>query len=262
MSTNRSPLEHALAPVERALRPLLGRLRLNQTAQQAMARRLMAEVLGTFGLVLFCAGSAHVDWWSGGQLGALGVGLVNGFGVAVMIFAFWSISGAHLNPAVSLGLWLTGQLPGRRLALYVAAQLAGALIASSVMHGLFRNHTGEGESWLGANFSEGPLIQAFGTEIVITFFLVYAILLLAERGRGVSVFAVAVGLYVAAAVTLAGGVSGASMNPARAFGPAAIAWFWDDHWVYWLAPGVGSLIAATFWTLLREPESAPADPSS
>ena len=73
-----------------------------------------------------------------------------------MIFTFWAISGAHLNPAVSFGLWLSGKLPGRKLFPYIAAQIAGALIASSVMHGLFRNHTGEGESWLGANFSNGP----------------------------------------------------------------------------------------------------------
>ena len=148
-----SPIEQALAPLARVIDPLLRRLSLDNASNEAGARQLMAEVLGTFGLVLFCAGSSHVDWWSGGQLGALGVGLVNGFGVSVMIFAFWAISGAHLNPAVSLGLWLTGKLPGRRLAPYVGAQLVGALIASSVMHGLFRNHTGEGESWLGANFS-------------------------------------------------------------------------------------------------------------
>ncbi len=239
-----SPIEQLLAPMLRALS--------SRASVNAAARQLMAEVLGTFGLVLFCAGSAHVDWWSGGQLGALGVGLVNGLGVAVMIFVFWTISGAHLNPAVSLGLWLSGKLPGRMLAPYVGAQLVGALIASSVMHGLFRNHTGEGESWLGANFSDGPVLQAFGAEIVITFFLVYAILTLANRGRGATVFAIAIGCYVAAAVTMAGGVSGASMNPARAFGPAAIAWFWDNHWVYWVAPGLGALIASIFHAALRE----------
>lgn len=247
-----TPIEQVLAPARRAANPLIERLSLDQASVNGNARQLMAEVLGTFGLVFFCAGSAHVDWWSGGQLGALGVGLCNGFGVAVMIFAFWAISGAHLNPAVSLGLWLSGKLPGRKLAPYVGAQLVGSLIASSVMHGLFRNHTGEGESWLGANFSTGPLIQAFGTEIVITFFLVYAILMMAERGRSATVVAIAVGLYVAAAVTMAGSVSGASMNPARAFGPAAIAWFWDNHWVYWVAPGLGAVFASIFFAVLRE----------
>ena len=251
-----SPIEQILAPGRRVLNPLIAALSLDQASVHGNARQLMAEVLGTFGLVFFCAGSAHVNWWSGGQLGALGVGLVNGFGVAVMIFAFWAISGAHLNPAVSLGLWLSGKLPGRKLVPYIAAQIAGALIASSVMHGLFRNHTGEGESWLGANFSNGPLIQAFGTEIVITFFLVYAILMMAERGRSATVFAVAVGLYVAAAVTMTGSVSGASMNPARAFGPAAIAWFWTDHWIYWVAPGLGALFASVFFAVLRDRNAA------
>ncbi len=215
-------------------------------------RRLTAEVLGTFGLVFFCAGSAHVNWWAGGNLGMLGVGLVNGFSVAVMIFAFWAISGAHLNPAVSLGLWLSGRLPGRRLIPYITAQLAGALIAGSVLHGLFRNHTGEGFSWLGANAPGGPLMQTIGMEIVLTFFLVYTILLLAERRSAGPLFALAVGLYVAAAVALGGDVSGASMNPARSFGPAALAWFWAHHWVYWAAPGIGALLAALFHLALRQ----------
>ena len=235
------------------LEPLLSRA---PSGALGAARPLMAEVVGTFGLVFFCAGSAHVNWWSGGSLGTLGVGLANGFGVAAMIFAFWSVSGAHLNPAVSLGLWLTGRLEGRRLVPYLAAQLAGALIAGSVLHGLFRNHTGdlaEGGSWLGANQpGAGPLWQTIGMEIVLTFFLVYLVLLLAERGRGATVFAIAVGLYVTAAVTMGGDVSGASTNPARAFGPAAIAWFWSDHWVYWVAPAAGALFAALFHTVLRE----------
>lgn len=221
------------------------------------ARWLMAEVLGTFGLVFFCAGSAHVNWWAGGNLGMLGVGLVNGFSVAVMIFAFWSISGAHLNPAVSLALWLSGRLPARRLLPYIAAQLAGALIAGSVLHGLFRNHTGEGVSSLGANMPGGPLMQTIGMEIVLTFFLVYAILLLAERRSLGPVFALAIGLYVAAAVALGGDVSGASMNPARSFGPAALAWFWNDHWVYWLAPALGATFAALFHLILRERPAPP-----
>lgn len=239
-------------PLERAALVLGAHLPPTLRDNARHARWLMAEVLGTFGLVFFCAGSAHVNWWAGGNLGMLGVGLVNGFSVAVMIFAFWSISGAHLNPAVSLGLWLSGRLPGRRLLPYVAAQLTGALIAGSVLHGLFRNHTGEGVSSLGANMPGGPLMQTIGMEIVLTFFLVYAILLLAERRSLGSVFAVAIGLYVAAAVTMGGDVSGASMNPARAFGPAALAWFWNDHWVYWLAPALGATFAALFHLILCE----------
>lgn len=245
------------APLERAAHTVAARLPPTLRNNAHHTRWLMAEVLGTFGLVFFCAGSAHVNWWAGGNLGTLGVGLVNGFGVAVMIFAFWSVSGAHLNPAVSLALWLSGRLSGRRLLPYIAAQLAGALIAGSVLHGLFRNHTGEGVSSLGANMPGGPLMQTIGMEIVLTFFLVYAILLLAERRSLGPVFALAVGLYVAAAVALGGDVSGASMNPARAFGPAALAWFWSDHWVYWLAPALGALFAALFHLALRERPTPP-----
>lgn len=238
-----------MGPLERVLGRWVERA---PSGWMAEGRVLMGEVLGTFGLVFFCAGSAHVNWWAGGNLGTLGVGLANGLGVMAMIFGFWAVSGAHLNPAVSLGLWLSGRLEGRRVVSYVMAQLAGALIAGSVLHGLFRNHTGEGVSWLGANRPGGPLWQTIGMEVVLTFFLVYLILQLAERGQRATVVAVAVGLYVAAAVSFGGDVSGASMNPARAFGPAALAWFWSDHWVYWVAPGIGALLAAVFHAVLRE----------
>ena len=235
-------MEHA--PLERLAGPIAWRV-------GGEVRVVMAEVLGTFGLVLFCAGAAHVNWWSGGELGTLGVGIVNGLAVAVMIFAFWAVSGAQLNPAVSLGLWLAGKLEGRRLPIYAGSQIAGALIGGSVLHGLFRNHTGEGESWLGATLPGGPLWQTIGLEIVLTFFLVYLILQLAERRERGAVFAVAVGFYIAAAVTLGAHVSGASMNPARSIGPAALAWHWADHWVYWVAPAGGAAIAALFHLALR-----------
>lgn len=188
----------------------------------------------------------------GGEFGDVGCGSGERVGCDGDDFGFWAVSGAHLNPAVSLGLWLSGRLEGRRVVSYVMAQLAGALIAGSVLHGLFRNHTGEGVSWLGANRPGGPLWQTIGMEVVLTFFLVYLILQLAERGQRATVVAVAVGLYVAAAVSFGGDVSGASMNPARAFGPAALAWFWSDHWVYWVAPGIGALLAAVFHAVLRE----------
>ena len=255
----RAPLERLTAPIGDATAGLLEARGLDPQSAGRNLRVVMAEVLGTFGLVFFCAGAAHVNWWTTaalgmqeGALGTLGVGLVNGLAVAVMIYAFWSVSGAQMNPAVSLGLWLAGKLEGRRLPIYIGSQLAGALIGGSVLHGLFRNHTGEGESWLGATLPSGPLWQAIGLEIVLTFFLVYLILQLAEQGRKGPLFALAVGFYIAVAVTLGAHVSGASMNPARSIGPAALAWHWADHWVYWVAPAVGAAIAAAVHLALRD----------
>lgn len=255
----RAPLERLTAPLAEAAASLLEARGADPVEAARTLRLVMAEVIATFGLVFFCAGAGHVDWWTTaalgmerGALGALGVGLVNGLAVAAMIYAFWRVSGAQMNPAVSLGLWLAGELPGRRLPIYVASQLAGALIAGAVLHGLFRNHTGEGASWLGSTQPGGPLWQAIGLEIVLAFFLVYLILQLAAQGRKAPVFALAVGFYIALAVTMAGPVSGASMNPARSFGPAALSWFWQDHWIYWLAPAIGAAIAAAVHLLLRD----------
>ena len=252
-------MERLTAPLAEAAARLLEARGADPVEAARTLRLVMAEVIATFGLVFFCAGAGHVDWWTTaalgmerGALGALGIGLVNGLAVAAMIYAFWRVSGAQMNPAVSLGLWLAGELPGRRLPIYVASQLAGALIAGSVLHGLFRNHTGEGASWLGSTRPGGPLWQAIGLEIVLAFFLVYLILQLAAQGRKAPVFALAVGFYIALAVTMAGPVSGASMNPARSFGPAALAWYWQDHWIYWLAPAIGATIAAAVHLLLRD----------
>ncbi len=214
------------------------------------ARALIAETCGTFGLVFLGAGAATVDFATEGSLGRIGIGATFGLAVVAMVLAFGRISGAHINPAVTLGLWASGEFPARRVPGYVAAQIVGALIAASVLHGLFRNTGGE----LGSTAPAGTWEQSFGLEIVLTFLLMYAILAVAHQQHKASLPLVAAtaGAIVGLEATFAGGISGASMNPARSFGPGAIAWQWDHHWIYWLAPALGALLAAGLHLLLGE----------
>ena len=170
-----------------------------------------------------------------------------------MVLAFGRISGAHINPAVTLALWSAGRFPSKRVAPYLIAQIVGALIAASALHGLFRNTDGD----LGATLPAGDVWQSFGLEIVLTAVLVYAILAVAHQQRApLAIVAATAGAIVGLEATFAGGISGASMNPARSFGPAAIAWEWRDHWIYWAAPAIGAILAVALHLTMRQESDA------
>ena len=212
------------------------------------ARRLAAEVFGTFGLVFLGVGAAVVDYATEGSLGRVGNGLTFGLAVFAMVLAFGKVSGAHINPAVTIGLWMAGGFPGRRVPGYIAAQLVGALIAASVLHGLFRNSGGE----LGSTVPAGTWEQSFGMEFMLTFFLMYAILAVGHQWRAsLPLVAATAGAVVGLEATFAGGISGAAMNPARSFGPGAIAWFWEHHWIYWAGPILGAVAASALHVVMR-----------
>ncbi len=216
-------------------------------------RVLLAEVMGTFGLVFFGAGAATVDAYTGGDVTRVGIGLTFGLAVIAMVLAFGKISGAHINPAVTLALWLIGRFPTRMVVPYIVAQLVGALIGASVLHGLFHASPG----FLGATLPSGDVWISFGFEIVLTFFLVYVILVVGHQMHApLTLVAVAAGIVVGLEATMAGEISGASMNPARSFGPAAIAWVWADHWIYWVAPAIGAVLGAGLHLLVHQPDTA------
>ena len=206
-------------------------------------------MFGTFGLVFLGVGAAVVDFATDGSLGRVGNGLTFGLAVFAMVLAFGRISGAHINPAVTIGLWAAGEFPARRVPGYIIAQLIGALIAASVLQGLFRTTGGE----LGATVPSGAWEQSLGLELMLTFFLMYAILAVGHQWRGsLPLVAATAAAIVGLEATFAGGISGASMNPARSFGPGAIAWYWESHWIYWLGPIAGALLAAALHLLLRD----------
>ena len=217
-------------------------------------RAYAAEAAGTFLLVFAGPGAAVINEVSGGAVTHLGVGLSFGLAVMAAIFATGHISGAHINPAVTIAFSVAGHFPKRHVPPYIVAQLAGAAAAALVLRWLFGVVAG-----LGSTVPTGGAGQALGLEIVITAFLMFVIMAVATDLRAVrDAAAIAIGGYVALAATFAGPIAGASMNPARSFGPALLSGTWVDQWVYWVGPIAGALIGAGVYMLIRS-GSPPAD---
>jgi len=221
-----------------------------------LARRLAAEALGAFALVFFGAGAIMVDA-DGGGLGQLGVALAFGLAIATMIYAVGHVSGAHFNPAVSLGFALTRHFPWSRVAGYWAAQAAGAVAAAF----LLRASLGDVAN-VGATLPSGSDRQAFLWEVVLTFFLMLVIMAVATDTRAVGeAAALAVGGTVGLCAIVGGPVSGASMNPARSLGPALASGELEALWIYLLAPLVGASLGAFAYQLLRGEQAVSSSPS-
>lgn len=217
-----------------------------------MIRRLTAEAIGTYFLVLIGPGAAMVDAYSGGALGHPGVALSFAFVVLAMIYALGHISGAHINPAVTLGFWSVRRFPGREVLPYVAAQCAGAVAASVTMGAVVGPVGG-----FGATVPHVSVAGAFAVEWLLSFVLMLVIMAVATDERVAPGFAgIAVGLTVGFCAMAGGPLTGASMNPARSLGPAVAGGIWTAHWLYWLAPITAMLVAVRVYELLRPAGSA------
>lgn len=212
----------------------------------------LAEAIGTFGLVFAGAGSIAVDAASGGAVSAVGIGMSFGLIVMAMIFALGHVSGAHINPAVTIAFRVIGRISTARALGYIAAQVIGAVLAGFAIVAIVGDAGDAGASAPRI----GGVDAAFWSEVILTFFLVLVVFAVATDARAQGAFAaVAVGGYVGLAATGWGPVANASMNPARSFGPAVTANVWDAHWVYWAAPVAGALLAALVYELMREPKT-------
>lgn len=221
----------------------------NEEHRSAFAPYL-AEALGTFALVFAGPGAAAVNAASGGGVENVGVGLSFGLAVMTAIYTFGHISGAHINPAVSLAFRALGRIDNRRLAAYVAAQLAGAMLGGLAIYATLGDSVDAAATVPHIKGWDAALVS----EIILTFFLAMVILGVATDDRAQGAFAaIAVGGYVAFAATGWGPVAGASMNPARSFGPAVASGVWDYHWVYWIGPIAGALLAVAAYEVLRAP---------
>ena len=191
-----------------------------------------AELIGTFGMVFAGTGAIMIDEISGGKVTHLGIGITFGLVVAAMIYAFGSVSGAHINPAVTLAFAFTRRLRWRVAAYYIPAQLAGGVLASVVLYQLFGPAAN-----MGATIPAGSVEQSLVLEAILAFFLMAVIMALSLEPRAAGpVAALAIGGTVGLEAIFAGPISGASMNPARSFGPAVVAWEWHGHWAYWAGP--------------------------
>lgn len=207
-------------------------------------REAIAEFLGTFILVFAGTGAVMVNKTSAGSVTHLGVSFVFGAVVTAMIYALGHISGAHFNPAVTLGFWASGFFPKYKVLPYVLGQCAGAIAASQ----LLLITLGEVAN-LGATIPlNGNWLQSLILETVLTFILMFVILGSGlDRRAHIGFAGIAIGLTVGLEAAFMGPITGASMNPARSLGPALIGGIWNHHWVYWVAPIWGAQLAVAVY---------------
>ncbi|MBL6713514.1 MAG: aquaporin [Pirellulales bacterium] len=213
-----------------------------------MLRRISAEIFGTFCLLFAGTGAIVINDTSGGSITHVGVALVFGLVVMAMVHAVGDISGAHLNPAVTLGMWVAKRLPMTMVLPYVLAQLVGGFAASLLLRLLFPAHP-----TLGATIPAGSAWQSFILEVALTWILMVVVLRVSSGPKERGMFAgITVGSVIAVEALFAGPICGASMNPVRSITPAVTAGVMDDLWIYIAAPLLGSLLAVATAPLLRD----------
>jgi aquaporin Z len=211
-------------------------------------KKYAAEMMGTFGLVFAGTGAIVIDQVSGGAITHAGVALTFGLIVLAMIYNFGDISGAHLNPAVTIGFWAARRLPGREVLPYIASQILGALAASGVLRMLF-----PGNPLLGATMPAGSEAQSFVLEFILTFFLMLTILNVSTGSKEKGITAgIAIGSVIALEAMFAGPICGASMNPARSLAPAVVSGHLEHLWLYLVAPVLGAVMARFACKCVRE----------
>ena len=223
----------------------------------SLTRRAGAEFVGTYALVTAGCGAIVVNAMTG-ALTHVGIAGTFGLIVMVMIAATGHLSGAHFNPAVTCAFALTRHFPWPDVPWYVGAQLGGAICGAATLRVLFGPVAN-----LGATLPSGSAGQSFGLELLLTAVLMFVIMAVATDTRAVGqLAALAIGATVALDALWAGPISGASMNPARSFGPALLTGTWQAHWVYWLGPLLGASCGALLYQLLRLPLTDPMNPRS
>jgi MIP family channel proteins len=222
-----------------------------------LVRRAAAEGIGVFALVFAGCGAIITEAEHPGSLGVVGIALVFGLVVMAMVYATGHLSGAHLNPAVTLAFVFTRHLPRSEAGAYVVAQLLGALAAALVLAAIWPSQP----AGLGTTSPTVGIGSAFAYEVVLTAFLMFVIMAVATDTRAVgAAAAIAIGGTVGLDALFGGPITGASMNPARSIGPALVAGELHDLWLYIAAPVVGAVIGALAYQLVRGEHPSAAQP--
>ena len=219
-----------------------------------LSKALIAEFVGTFALIFVGAGAGAL-----GLGGLVGVALAHGLVVLVFAYAHGSISGSHINPAVTFGVWLAGKIDGRQAFSYWVFQLVGGICGALALRlALGGTDTGLGLTQLASGLTAGGATISIGVgvgvfiEALLTFFLVHVVLQAAVAGRGGDHAGVAIGLTLTFCILVGGPLTGASLNPARSLGPAVATGNFTDLWVYFVGPLVGGAVAAALDRVLRD----------
>ena len=211
-------------------------------------KKLLSECLGTFALVFAGTGAIVIDGATKGGIGHAGVAITFGLIVLAMIYALGDISGAHLNPAVTLAFAVARRFSWNEVPGYIGAQLAGALAASGVLRLLFPD-----DARLGATLPLGAPMQSFVLEVILTALLMFVILSVSTGAKEKGITAgIAIGSVIALEAMFAGPICGASMNPFRSLAPAVVSGNLQHLWVYLTAPVLGALIAVPLCCVIRE----------
>jgi len=208
-----------------------------------------AELLGTFALVFAGTGAIVVNDASGGAVSHVGIALTFGLVVLAMIYTVGDISGAHLNPAVTVAFFAARRFPGRSVVPYLLSQCVGAIAASLTLRLLFRSH-----ATLGATLPAGSDLQSFVMEFILTLILMFVILGVSTGAKEKGVTAgIAIGAVIGLEAMFAGPICGASMNPARSLAPAVVSGHLEHFWVYLTAPFLGALAGVAAARLVAAP---------
>lgn len=212
-----------------------------------MSKRFISEIIGTFALVFCGTGAMVINDFTGGTVTHVGVAITFGLIVMGMIYAFGDISGAHMNPAVTIGFAYAKKFPWKEVPAYVLAQLIGAFLASGILLYLFPE-----SQTLGATVPELSALKVFIFEIILSFFLMVVIINVSTGSKEIGVVAgIAIGSVVLLEAMFAGPITGASMNPARSIAPAVVSGNIADLWIYILAPIVGCVLAVVTCKLVK-----------
>jgi len=223
-------------------------------ARPDLLRRAAAEGIGTFALVFAGCGAIITEAEHPGSLGTVGIALVFGLVVMAMVYATGHLSGAHLNPAVTLAFSLTRHFPARETIAYISAQVAGALLAACLLAAVWPNHPAD----LGATLPSVGAGSAVVYETVLTAFLMFVIMAVATDTRAVGAgAAIAIGGTVGLDALFGGPITGASMNPARSIGPALVSGELHDLWIYLVGPILGAGLGALAYQVVRGPRPQP-----
>lgn len=210
-------------------------------------KKYIAEVIGTFALVFCGTGAIVINQESAGAITHPGIALTFGLIVMVMIYALGPVSGAHLNPAVTIAFAVARKFPVKEILPYMISQVAGAMSASLVLHYLF-----PASQFLGSTLPAGEEMQAFILEVILTFFLMLVIIQVATGSKEQGMFAgLAIGSTVLLEAMFAGPICGASMNPARSLSPAVVSGHLEHLWIYMVAPVSGAILAVVVWYFIN-----------